>query len=74
MAMCMTPFSGPSHRSWLSCSGARAVSARSWGVPTGRPTSSGSTACNAVTTTSLPRPMVKTKPSPSVSSSQASRT
>ncbi len=69
VAMWMTPFSGPSHRSWLSpvsrfqnSPGAAANSA------TVHPTTSGRRASTPATTTSVPRPIVNARPSPVIPS------
>ena len=66
MAMCMTPFSGPSHRSWLSPIMPALNRPRS---PMMSSTYWPTTCCRrvviAATTTSLPRPMVKQRACPS---------
>ena len=60
IAMCMTPFSGPSQRSWLSPIRAALNPPRSPATSlTLRPTTCDRSAAMAATTTSLPRPMVK---------------
>ena len=66
IAMCMTPFSGPSQRSCESCTSVRHTSpieASVWS--TGSPTTNGSSARIAATCTSLPRPIVNANPWPS---------
>ena len=64
IAMWMTPFSGPSQRSWLSQTRRRRGRPVGQDSSTSRPTRKGSQAPMAASWTSLPRPMVKTKPWP----------
>ena len=64
--MCITPFSGPSQRSWESCTSRRHMSPI---APTGWPMTNGSSARMAATCTSLPRPIVNANPWPSSPSS-----
>ena len=60
IAMCMTPFSGPSHRSWLSPTMLALNPPRSPAMSaTDLPTTYCRSAAIAATMTSLPRPMVK---------------
>jgi hypothetical protein len=66
MAMCMTPFSGPSQRSCESCTSSFQNPPRSpITASSDRPTRNGRSASIAVAWTSLPRPMVNAKPWPS---------
>ena len=64
--MWITPFSGPSHRSWDSEASDRQNAAGSAVISSSvRPTTSGRNARIASTQTSLPRPIVNVKPCPS---------
>ena len=64
-ARCMTPFSGPSQRSWPSDTSERQKPRMSPVIPSSvRPTTSGSSARMAATQTSVPRPFVKVSPWP----------
>ncbi len=68
--MWMTPFSGPSHRSWLSDDSSRQNAAGCAMMSSSvRPTTSGRKARIAATHTSLPRPIVNVNPCPSRSPS-----
>ena len=62
-ARCMTPFSGPSQRSWSSETSER-QKLRMFAVMSSsvRPTTSGSSARAAATQTSVPRPFVNVRP------------
>jgi hypothetical protein len=63
--MCMTPFSGPSQRKGESYTNERHVAPMSESsASTSFPRIIGVTALMAATSTSLPRPMVKTNPLP----------
>ena len=72
--MCMTPFSGPSQRSWESCTSSRHAVPRSSRTSfTSRPTTYGRSAAIAASCTSLPRPMVNANPCPSCPSTASVR-
>jgi hypothetical protein len=64
--MWITPFSGPSHRSWLSLVSRAENLPRSARISaTGNPTTSGASERTAATVSSLPRPTVNASPKPS---------
>ncbi len=74
IAMCITPFSGPSHRSWLSPIRSRFnVPGSAQSSSTDRPITWSRSASIAATWTSLPRPMVKENPCPSCPSAESVR-
>ena len=74
-AMWMTPFSGPSQRSWASPVSSRPKSPRcSRTSSTSRPAIHGSSARMAATWTSLPRPVVNVNPCPAGPSSSVPTT
>jgi hypothetical protein len=64
--MWITPFSGPSQRSWLSRVSRAENAPRSPNTSaTGRPITSGASERTAATVISLPRPTVNARPKPS---------
>jgi hypothetical protein len=65
IAICITPFSGPSQRKGESYTNERHIAPMSESSASASfPRIIGATALIAATSTSLPRPMVKTKPLP----------